>query len=159
MLCKWTARADLCRQGRRITRAIGIAAGSNRYRQAALVIWAICAIPALVLAAVVAARPRVPRVLAGVTLLEAMIVGATYLVFAIAGDRPQRTSGHARQPARVREHILRRLRSGTDRRSPVEVLEGRTRTGISPLDRRSLSQLSYLGVVPEVYLGAALTAR
>lgn len=28
--------------------------------------------------------------------------------------------------------------------------EGRTRTGISPLDRRSLYQLSYLGVVPEV---------
>jgi hypothetical protein len=45
--------------------------------------------PALVLAAVVAARPRVPRVLAGVTLLEAMIVGATYLVaFASAGDGP-----------------------------------------------------------------------
>ena len=29
--------------------------------------------------------------------------------------------------------------------------EGRSRTGISPLDRRSLYQLSYLGVVPEVY--------
>jgi hypothetical protein len=84
--------------------AIGIAAGSSHYWQTALVIWAICAIPALVLAAVVAARPRVPRVLAGVTLLEAMIVGATYLVFAIAGDRPQRTSGHARQPASSRAH-------------------------------------------------------
>jgi putative copper export protein len=50
------------------------------------VIWAIGAVPALVLAAAVAARPRLPRVVAGMTILEVMIIGATYLVaLAVAG--------------------------------------------------------------------------
>ena len=66
--------------------AIGVAAGSNRYWQAALAIWAIGAVPALVLAAVVAARPRLPRVVAGLTIVEVMLIGAAYLVaLAIAG--------------------------------------------------------------------------
>lgn len=67
--------------------AIGIASGSSRYWQAVAVVWAIGAIPGLVLTAVVAARPRLPRVVAGMALLEVMLIGAAYVVaFAIAGS-------------------------------------------------------------------------
>jgi hypothetical protein len=51
------------------------------------VVWAIGAIPALVLTAVVAARPRLPRVVAGMALLEVLLIGAAYVfAFAIAGS-------------------------------------------------------------------------
>jgi hypothetical protein len=67
--------------------AIGIASGSTRYWRAAPVVWAIGAIPALVLTAVVAARPRLPRVVAGMALLEVLLIGAAYVfAFAIAGS-------------------------------------------------------------------------
>ena len=63
--------------------ASSIAAGSNRDWRV-LLVWAIGAAPALVLAAVVAARPRRPRVIAGMAIIEVMLIGAAYIVALVA---------------------------------------------------------------------------
>jgi ABC-type uncharacterized transport system permease subunit len=60
--------------------AFSLAAGSNSYWRAFVVTWATGALPGLVFAVVVARKPRLPRVVAGMAILEVMIIGAAYLV-------------------------------------------------------------------------------
>jgi hypothetical protein len=66
--------------------AFGLASGSTYYWQAFVVTWATGAIPGLVFTIVVARRPRLPRVIAGMAIIEVMIIGAAYfVVLATAG--------------------------------------------------------------------------
>jgi hypothetical protein len=65
------------------------------------------------------------------------------------GLRSQRTGDHQLSYAKAR---LRRAFGVLDP-------EGRIRTGISPLDRRSLYQMSYFAVVPEVWRDHDVAAR
>jgi hypothetical protein len=60
--------------------AFSLASGSNSYWRAVVVTWAIGAVPALALTVVVARRPRLSRVVAGMAILELMLIGAAYLV-------------------------------------------------------------------------------
>ena len=64
--------------------AFGVASGSSSYWWSVVATWAIGAVPALVLTVVVARKPRLSRVVAGMAILEVLLIGAAYLVVVAA---------------------------------------------------------------------------
>jgi hypothetical protein len=51
-----------------------------------LIVWAIGAVPALGLASLVAAKPRLPRVIAGFAIFQVLVMLAAYVIaLAVAG--------------------------------------------------------------------------
>ena len=68
--------------------AFSLASGATAYGRDVLLIWAIGAVPAFLVVAVVAARPRLRRVIVGMAIVEALLIGAAYImVFAIRAPK------------------------------------------------------------------------
>jgi hypothetical protein len=60
--------------------AFSLASGTTAYGWAVFLIWAIGAVPAFLVVIVVAARPRLRRVIAGMAIVEVLLIFAAYII-------------------------------------------------------------------------------
>jgi len=66
--------------------ALSLAAGATSYWSAFVLTWAVGAVPGLIFATLVAAKPRLPRVIAGMAIVEVLLIGAAYIVVLAIGN-------------------------------------------------------------------------
>ena len=66
--------------------AVSLAAGSTAHVRAVVLIWTIGAVPGLIFTALVAAKPRLRRVIGGMAIVELLLIGVAYIVVLAIGN-------------------------------------------------------------------------